>query len=427
MSAEAVYVSRPMGVSLLRGLLFCLLFSIIFAPEFSREGVVAADSVIYAKAAGGFRFIDLLILGLTSAHILGIACLRRTALSFPRPLLLPSLAFFICIAVAIVYGSSHGGENFFFDWRGLALGVSMYPVWAFWLQSYEDVAFAMRVFLIYTAGRISLLYVLFAAGYCDTLLGVAIPVFDGPILSCIVFAALLAFSYQDRPLIRRHRFVATCLAGAASVMVLLCMRRTYWGELGIGVLILFVLRKRHRLRNLAVIGAALALGATMLGGSFSSRLQSLDITRTDTQFSSDNADHVYDLVDAWEQVRQSPMMGIGLGKSYPTWHIRSWKPESVMVHNAPLHVWLKYGLAGVLSYLWFHLALLQWLHCCASAPATTHRAFLSAAFAFLAAQFIMTLGFAPWPYSELQLTILMSFIIVAAVAVNRGQLRCFQP
>ena len=55
-------------------------------------------------------------------------------------------------------------------------------------------------------------------------------------------------------------------------------------------------------------------------------------------------------------------MGIGLGTSYPTWHIRHWKPESVMVHNAVLHVWLKYGLAGLLCYLWFHVALLRWLY-----------------------------------------------------------------
>ena len=115
-------------------------------------------------------------------------------------------------------------------------------------------------------------------------------------------------------------------------------------------------------------------------------------------------------------------MGIGLGTSYSTWHIRNWKSESVMVHNAPLHVWLKYGLAGMLCYIWFHLALLRWLYCQATAPAGVERAFLLSAFAYLAAQFIVTLGFAPWPYSELQLTVLMSFMIAAAVAASRQSL-----
>ena len=55
-------------------------------------------------------------------------------------------------------------------------------------------------------------------------------------------------------------------------------------------------------------------------------------------------------------------MGIGVGTSYSTWHIRNWKTESVMVHNAPLHVWLKYGIAGLACYVWFHIALLRWLY-----------------------------------------------------------------
>ena len=161
------------------------------------------------------------------------------------------------------------------------------------------------------------------------------------------------------------------------------------------------------------LGATLCVAAAVLGNSFSSRIQSLDVTSADTEFGADNADHVLDIADAWDQVRQSPVMGIGLGTSYPTWRIKNWKTESVMVHNAPLHVWLKYGLAGLVCYLWFHLALLRWLY--RRSKQTSNNAFLNAAFAYLAAQFAMTLGFAPWPYSELQLTMLMSFILAATM------------
>jgi O-antigen ligase len=89
-----------------------------------------------------------------------------------------------------------------------------------------------------------------------------------------------------------------------------------------------------------------------------------------------------------------------------------------MVHNAPLHVWLKYGLAGMLCYLWFHIALLRWLY---RQTKRTDRAtaFLQAGFAYVVAQFIMTLGFAPWPYSELQLTVLLSFILAASIVAAR--------
>ena len=109
---------------------------------------------------------------------------------------------------------------------------------------------------------------------------------------------------------------------------------------------------------------------------------------------------MYDLVDAWEQVRQSPIMGIGLGTSYSTWHIRRWKPESVMVPQRPATCLAQYGLAGLLCYLWFHLALLRWLYRRSRVQQLPHGGFLGAAFAYLAAQFFMTLGFAPWPYSS---------------------------
>ncbi len=113
-------------------------------------------------------------------------------------------------------------------------------------------------------------------------------------------------------------------------------------------------------------------------------------------------------------------MGIGLGTSYATWHIRNWKPDSVMVHNAPLHVWLKYGIAGLACYLWFNIALLKWFYGRARSPGTRNPIFLTAAFSYVAAQFVMTLGFAPWPYSELQMTTLLSFLVAAAVAVDRS-------
>ncbi len=418
-SCVSIRAGRTIGRKLVRILFFLPLFSIIFVPEFSRDDALSAGSIIYSKAVAGFRYIDLAIIAIVFIHLVLLCCSRRK-LWFPQNVLLPGVAFLVCISIAIGYGSSRGGTNFFFDWRGLALGIGMYVVWAFWVQSYYDVKFAIKVFAIFLAARISLLYILYLAGYGDTLLGASIPVFDGPIISCIAFTALFALSYQDT-VNQKHRLAVLFLAAAACLLVVLCMRRTYWGELGIGLTILLVLRKRNRVGSLIVMAAVLALAATLLGSSFSYRLQSLNVTRADTRFSTDNADHVNDLVDAWDQVRQSPIMGIGLGTAYPTWHIRNWKPESVMVHNAPLHVWLKYGLAGLLCYLWFHLALLYWLYRQVGASSGSNRAFSSAAFAYLAAQFIVTLGFAPWPYSELQLTVLMSFLLAGTVAASRSQ------
>jgi len=407
---------RTWAFAVWRALICCLLFSIIFLPEFVRDGV-SEPSLPYAKVAGGFRFIDLAILFVVFGHVVALGCLRTKVMRFPRSLVLPGLAFLGCIGVAICYGRSRGGSNFFFDWRGLALGIGLYFVWSLCLRNSRDVAAAIRVFAVYMAARIALLYVLYLAGYRDTLAGVPIPIFDGPVLSCTVFTGLLAFRYSESCR-GASRLLWSCLAAAAYMFVLLCFRRTYWGELAVGTCILLLLQKRNRIRNVVLLVGMVALAAVILGASFSSRIQSVDVTRDDSEFSADNANHVYDLMDAWYQVRQSPLIGIGVGTSYSTWHIRNWKTESVMVHNAPLHVWLKYGITGLICYLWFHIALLGWLYRRSQAASCRHTAFMGAAFAYLAAQFAMTLGFAPWPYSELQLTTLISFILAAAATAD---------
>ena len=407
---------RAWAIGCWRTLIFCSLFSVIFLPEFARDGTGYGSLQVYAKTAAGFRFIDLAILIMVFCHLVSLGCLRGKIVRFPRRLALPGLAFLVCIAVAVAYGNSRGGTNFFFDWRGLALGIGLYFVWSFWIQNLRDLDAAVRTFAVYMTVRIGLLYVLYLAGYHETLLGVSIPIFDGPALSCIVFAGLLAFRYRESAGTFKSRLLWSALAVAAYVIVLLCFRRTYWGELAVGTVILLLLRKRHRLRTFVVIVMALGLAGLILGSPFSGRIKSLDVTNADTEFSADNADHLLDLVDAWDQVRLAPVMGIGVGTSYPTWHIRNWKPDSVMVHNAPLHVWLKYGIAGLTCYLWFHIALLRWLYGRAKAPAS--QAFFSAAFAYVTAQFVMTFGFAPWPYSELQLTTLLSFILAAVVMAS---------
>ncbi len=400
----------------LRVVVYCLLFSIIFVPEFPRS---AAPNILYEKATLGFRVVDLALLAIAIVHLVFIGCLRSKQLRLPAAVAIPGLAFLACIGVAAIYGALRGGRNFFFDWRGIALGMALYVVWSFWVQNSEEVGFAVRCFATYVGLRVVLLYALYAAGYRDTLFGASIPLFDGPILSAIVFVTLLAVGARQHAGFR-IRSILIGLAIAGGLMVLLCMRRTYWIELGLGVFIVILLQRRHRVRHFAVLIAVIFIVGLALGPSFLNRLESLDVTRSDTPYSADNADHLNDLYDAWYQVQRSPIFGIGLGTSYETWHIRNWKSESVMVHNAPLHVWLKYGVAGLLCYLWFHVALLRWIHRQTRPADGPHRPFVVAVFSYLCAQFIVTLGFAPWPYSEVQLTLLMSFLLAAVVTLSRS-------
>ncbi len=90
--------------------MFCLLFSVVLLPEFSRDGNTTG-SLLYAKAAGSFRFIDLGIIFLVVAHVAALFCSRRMTVNFPTVLALPGLAFLVCIASGIWYGTLHGRDQ----------------------------------------------------------------------------------------------------------------------------------------------------------------------------------------------------------------------------------------------------------------------------------------------------------------------------
>jgi len=378
--------------------------------------------------------------------------------------MVPGLGFLSAIVVAMIYGLLHGGVNLFFDWRALALGIGLYCVFAMWLRRPEDAHSAVSLFAGYMGLRVAFIYAAFFRGGGDEIVGVRIPVFDGPTLSAIVFTAVLAVLMSDATGDRWQKLMWMSLGAASYMLVLLCFRRTFWAELGIATALLLLIQKRRRGRKLMRAMVALAVVSAILGPAFYARLQSLDITTHESEFSQDNADHVGEVLDAWEQVQQHPVMGIGLGRSFQTLRIQDWKEESVMVHNAPLHVWLKYGLLGLAGYVWFHFALFGWLYrqqremefsleaqdpsrgtFGAKAPrlllardgtaeaAPLHQdnseagrivdgpslraseAWLGAALVYLAAQFVVSMGFTPWPYSSVQSATLIAFVLAVTM------------
>ncbi len=399
---------------MVRGVALCSLLSLIFVVEYQQAGATAAKSMLYNPVVGGLRVIDVLVLCLALAHGLALSCSRRRNPTFPRQPALLLAAFGAAIAISLVYGIDRGGRNFFFDWRALALGVAFYVIYRFWIQTASDVRAAVFLFGVVAAVRIATLFLAYARGQGDNLLGLRIPLFDGPSISALVFVAILGLSLSGGHSQGRQRWLWLLLSAAAMLMVALCFRRTYWAELVIGVLLLALIARGRRFWILALPLCIVAVAFLVLGTSFTERLASIDFTRDDSLYGEDNADHVGDLLDAWVQVRASPVMGIGLGRSYPTCLIRDWKEESVMVHNAPLHVWLKYGLLGLGLYFAYHLSLFRCLRLQGKRSPPGNRAMVNAVLAYLAAQFIVSLGFTPWPYSAVQSTNLIAFLLAVA-------------
>ena len=396
-----------------------LLFSLVFLPEYVQgRSDPTAKSFLYQRALSGFRFIDIAILLLSAVHAIALSCSRRKSISFPRAPLLMAAGFGGSIIVSACYGALHGGENLFFDWRAMALGVCLYVVYGFWVQSAADAQRAMTLFGIYVAARIAILLAFYTIGRGDLLLGVRIPVFDGPTLSAIVCAGVIGLGLSGRDSDGKRRRLWLPLSGAACLVVALSFRRTYWAELLAGAALLVVVRKQQALRSFVILAASVAVAALILGTAFYSRLQSLDFTDGDSHYSADNSDHVGDVLDAWEEVQRAPLAGLGLGRSYPTWRIRDWKDESVMVHNAPLHVWLKYGLLGLFFFILYHITLFRELRHRQRNLASAQATLVTVVLAYLAAQSIVSLGFTPWPYSSVQSANLIAFLLAVAFAKN---------
>jgi|GEM_PF-1426421 len=421
--------SRRWALRMCQAMVLLPLLWLMLLPEYVQGlGDAEAKSIVYRTTMGPFRLVDLLLLAMIAAHAIAWASSRRWRVRLPREIAWPGMGFLGAIVLAMGFGAMHGGTNLFFDWRALALGIGVYVPFALWLQTPQAWEWALQLFAGFMALRILWIFAEFFSGGGDVLVGVRIPVFDGPTLSAVVFTALLAMCLGGSA--PGWRSVIWMGFGAAAyVLVLLCFRRTFWAELGIASLALLLIKGRRRGRNLLLAVAAIAAAAAILGPAFVERIHSMDFTQDETEFSQGNPDHVGEVLDAWEQVKRNPVMGIGLGRSFQALRIQEWKEDSVMVHNAPLHVWLKYGLLGLACYVWFHAAGLRWLWRARGfgnrntddrdSGAARVGAFQGAAMVYLAAQFAVSLGFAPWPYSSLQSAVLTAFVLAMSIAGER--------
>lgn len=409
--------TRQLATGLLRTLILCSLFSLMLLPEYV-QGTAdpSTKSLLYSVIFGGLRLVDLTLLAAVALHAIALAASRAQLLRFPRGPAYALLVLTFITILGLVRGALNGGTNLFFDWRAAALGAGLYIVYSFWIRTPAHARHAVNLFVLYMGVRIMVLLCSYFAGSGEVLLGVRTPLFDGPSLSAFGCAGLIALGRACVTESRWRKALYLLMSASAYVIVLLAFRRTYWAELLLASSVLVLLWKHLRTTAVVLLVTASMIAVLWVGPAMLERVLSVNVLAEDMAYGEDNADHVGDLEDAWEQIRESPLLGIGLGHSYPTWNIRDWKDESVMVHNAALHVWLKYGLGALLAYLAYHLLLFRSLKRLSDQLYSHNAVLVKAALAYLAAQFIVSLGFTPWPYSSLQSTNLIAFVLAIANA-----------
>lgn len=406
------------------GLGVIIVLTVLALAILSRESVTMEGpaSWLFSDVAGGFRLSDLLLLTVTYAA--GLKALVRWRTESPQVsvgYLMPGVLFAVALFIAILIGASAGGQHLFFDWRNLLLGLGY--LWfvvqvASTRARWEQLVVGFFV-LSGTYGLYLLVPFLFGIGL--HLYYGYVPVFNGPSIGLFVQTFSLAVALQLSGL---RKWPLAAVSALSFVMVLISLRRTYWAELLI-VAALLVLSAHLRYRwSLSWFLAVAAVGLMTLDPPWLShyllRFRSLNPFDFGNPLGTTNEDHVNDLRDAWRVIRDNPLWGYGLGRPYLTHYSSGWKEESWGVHNSLLHVWVRYGLGGLIAYLWFHLKfvwdsrrLYQGLH------DPWLRGMVLGMLVYVAAVFIVSSAFSPWPYGSFELSVQIFFGIGCLAAAAR--------
>lgn len=421
-TTEALPFRRYVGISLL-----FLLFSCLWFREF--ESFDGPAGIVYARLWGNFRMVDAFLFGIGAVHFLLMIVGRRSWLSIPSRLGRPALLFFCVLLAGAVHGRLNGGTHVFFDWREFVLALFLIPVFGYWIRSQRELDTAVKLFCLVMLCRIAYIFLAYlqGGGVTEVVAGVRTPFFDGPTVSGAGLMGLMAFRFREEAttFAERYYWLATALCGYFFVLV--CFRRVYWGELFVGTLILLILNRRIILKNLPLIGLVLALALVISGRMLYQRVASLAPTASDPVYAATNVDHLNDILDAFDHIKEHPLAGIGVGAPYQTFRILAWKTESWGVHNAIMHVWLLYGLSGLLTYLWLHFRLFGWLKSQSRSQVGTLGAFTQITLAFAVAQFLMSLGFAPWPYGSVQNIMATSFLLGGILGMSSREKGLLRP
>lgn len=135
--------------------------------------------------------------------------------------------------------------------------------------------------------------------------------------------------------------------------------------------------------------------------------------------------HLYDLLDGWNYVLQSPWIGHGFGAHYPRvlTALQGVMGEEVspnFIHNQYLHLWLKMGVLGFLTYVsWVAVVLVRTVRAAKQAPPSFERSLLTAIGSFLLAQIAMQMWNASLIGQTKMPLIFASVMAVATVTAAR--------
>jgi hypothetical protein len=342
-------------------------------------------------------------------------------------------ALALAIAVAIVTGA----PDLFADWRNFVLTILVILVIAPWLSEKEWKRQALGDLVIAYGVAGVFLLVRWLLGGGDVIFDQRVTVFYWPHLFVMTFAAVAgammvlatigaspASSEASRGAMSRPWSARSSWVLGSSVVctlvIMLSFRRSFWLAWAVGMFVVLVIawnRRQLTSRNVMAVGVTVTIGFVALFVAMGTeavldRFESF-LPSSSGDYSATNEDHVNDVVEAFRAISDEPILGVGIGRTYPTPSLAHWKVRSFEVHNAVVHAWLKFGIVGMIVFLGFHL---QWIRSLLRPVQDLEfdavRAGLAA---YIISQFANTLV-QTWVYGRVQMAIHMGVLLAVVLA-----------
>ncbi len=268
------------------------------------------------------------------------------------------------VLVGIAAGVYHETQSPFGDWRNLALGlVYAFALWSTVLRTDRDCFRFAQIFVGILTGYGIWQLIQYASGGGEIAFYGRTTVGDHATLEFMVAAVGVSMA-----MLRTHRSRFLWMAGVAvgTSVVVLAFRRYAWVELAavFAAFILFsgVNRRRYVVSIAAVaVACLLTIALTWSSLDWGGRFASLDPTQTRAEnvYATTNQGHINDILDGFDEVKAHPIAGLGVGVLYHGQRTAQWKGDAGMVHNAPVEVWIKFGLLGLIVFVTIYVILFR--------------------------------------------------------------------
>jgi len=411
---------------------FGIILTILVVVFFQEEPTVGGDSsIIFEKLFWKFRPVDIMILVILWALLLRDTFARKS-IKLPNTVLnKPILGLILAILQGTIVGiikretSTRTGIAVLAidEWKNLFVGISFFFIFTRVISNKQKLIRIAWSFIVMATGMAGYRLILYIMGH--GLKGTArgyIIVQEGGYIYMLCLALLLTCSLVFfRPKKRMERFYLYIAIILFSMVLFLSFRRNGWLMVIIGLAIIFhflPLRKKVRYGILLL----LLLPSAKL---FMTVPANINQYFTENIFSV--GVHICDLEDAWEAVKEDPILGYGLGRvykrrlSYMPWLHTNLAEQAYFVHNAFLHTWLKFGILGLICYIWLFYTFFQYgFKNIKLISNNYHRSIAVGFFAFVVGKVIGASWFGPPEYIFFKKSILIFFSMAIVLSIIKS-------